>query len=77
MAATKQTYMQRRAAILDDRSASFWLKGALMALEVRDPVDAINDVEILRQMAQLRFDTGWRFVGALAELGVTEVGFGQ
>ncbi|QSB03787.1 hypothetical protein JWZ98_23035 (plasmid) [Methylomonas sp. EFPC1] len=33
--------------ILNDPAASDWLKNALRAALVRDPVDAVNDAEIL------------------------------
>jgi hypothetical protein len=39
---TDKTYMKRRAAILGDFSASDWLKNSILALERRDPVDALN-----------------------------------
>lgn len=34
-------------AILDDFSASYWIKNALRSALERDPVDAANDAEIL------------------------------
>lgn len=33
--------------ILDDPAASFWLKNALRSALDRDPVDALNDAELL------------------------------
>ncbi len=33
--------------ILDDQSCSFWLKESLKTALERDPIDAVNDVEIL------------------------------
>ena len=35
---------------------SNWLKQAKADLLMRDPVDAVNDVEVLLQFAQQRFD---------------------
>ncbi len=35
------------AFILTDPTASYWLKGALFRVWQRDPVDALNDAEIL------------------------------
>ena len=54
--ATK-SYMEQRRAILEDRSVSIWLKGAICALENRDPVDAVNDVEVLLSLAMVRLKT--------------------
>ena len=55
-----KSYMEQRGAILDDSGASFWLKAAVLALEVRDPVDAFNDTEVLRKLAFLRMETSFR-----------------
>ncbi len=33
--------------VIDDPAASFWLQEAVRASITRDPVDALNDVEIL------------------------------
>ncbi len=35
------------ARVLSDPCASFWLKNALRAALIRDPVDAANDAEVL------------------------------
>ena len=51
-----KTYMTKRGEILDDRAASTWLKTQICTLEVRDPVDAFNDAEILRKLAFLRME---------------------
>ena len=48
--------MARRGAILDDPAASFWLKGCMLSAEVRDPVDVLNDLEVLMEIARLRAD---------------------
>jgi hypothetical protein len=53
---TKQNYAEMRGAILDDRSASFWLQGAVKALDARDPCDAIGDVEALLELTKLRVE---------------------
>lgn len=38
--------------ILDDPCASFWIKNALRSALVRDPVDALNDAELLVNILQ-------------------------
>lgn len=40
------------AEIQADPGASHWLKAALTALLNRDPVDALNDVELLHRVIQ-------------------------
>jgi len=40
--------------IVDDPAASFWLKNALGAALIRDPVDAANDAEMLAQVLDQR-----------------------
>jgi hypothetical protein len=42
------------AEILTDPSASDWLKRAINQLLERDPVDALNDVEILQEILKAR-----------------------
>jgi len=42
--------------ILDDPAASDWLKTALRAALARDPVDAVNDAEILCEALKQRLD---------------------
>ena len=59
---TTKSYMTKRNEILDDRSASTWLKTQVCTLEVRDPVDAFNDTEALRKLAFLRMETAFRNV---------------
>ena len=39
-------------AILDDPCASFWIKNALRSALERDPVDALNDAEVLVNILQ-------------------------
>jgi len=53
-------YMTARGAILDDFAASTWLKGAICALEGRDPVDAVSDVELLLALAHSRMEAAFR-----------------
>jgi hypothetical protein len=36
--------------VLNDMSASWWLKNALLAAEKRDPVDAANDAAYLAEL---------------------------
>ena len=38
--------------ILESDDASDWLKNALRSLLKRDPVDALNDVEVLKLVAE-------------------------
>jgi len=47
-------------AIINDPGASFWLKNAVTALQDRDPVDALHDVEILLEFCRLRVDEARR-----------------
>lgn len=42
--------------ILDDPAASFWLKNALRSALDRDPVDALNDAEVLVVALKERLD---------------------
>lgn len=42
--------------ILADPAASFWLKEALQKAITRDPVDALNDAEILTAVLQGRLN---------------------
>ena len=43
------------AEILTDPTASNWLKDALTKLVTRDPLDALNDVEILHEILKARW----------------------
>jgi hypothetical protein len=54
-------------SILSDPSASSWLKSALLSALNRDPVDALNDAEILREALQAKLDA------ALAEARTAEL----
>ena len=45
---------RRIAWALDHPGASAWLKDALRAALVRDPVEVMNDVEMLRELLRLR-----------------------
>jgi hypothetical protein len=78
---TDKTYRQTRAAILGDFSASDWLKNSILALDQRDPVDALNDAEALAELAKVRLDAVPGSVGTLslangyycAECGITVI----
>ena len=68
------TYLDKLNQVLADPTASAWLKSALRALDSRDPVDALNDVEALQEIAEQRlneafsgfsFKNKWRIAGAL------------
>jgi len=48
------TYRSLAAQIANDPSASFWLKAAILAAAKRDPVDALNDAEMLVEFCKLR-----------------------
>jgi len=41
--------------MLECPTVSFWLKDAIGALWQRDPVDALNDVELLKHLCDLRW----------------------
>ncbi len=43
--------------IMKDPSASFWLKDALKKAVKRDPVDALNDAQILARILELKLKT--------------------
>ena len=67
-------YIDKQNQVLVDPTASAWLKSALRALDSRDPVDALNDVEALQEIAEQRlneafsgfsFKNKWRIAGAL------------
>ena len=47
---------ERLNMILNDPSASYWLKDALRSATRRDIVDALNDAEALLAILQDRFD---------------------
>ena len=56
MRSTKtMTYIDKRNQVLADPTASAWLKSALRALDGRDPVDALNDVDALLAITEQRF----------------------
>lgn len=42
--------------VLNDPTASYWLKKQVMEILSRDPVDVLNDLEVLREVAQFRLD---------------------
>ncbi len=48
------TYEQHKFQIRTDPSVSYWLKAALEALDERDPVDALNDAQVLAKVQQTR-----------------------
>ena len=48
------TYIEKRNHALASPAASHWLKDALRALDSRDPFDALNDVDALLVIAELR-----------------------
>ena len=52
MTSTKVRPMEQ--VILNDPSASRWLKAQIRNLDLRDPVDALNDIEVLTQVLALK-----------------------
>ena len=50
------TYLDKLNQVLADPTASAWLKSALRALESRDPIDAVGDVETLHTIAEMRLN---------------------
>tara|TARA_R110000851_G_scaffold307368_1_gene465825 strand:- start:51 stop:257 length:207 start_codon:yes stop_codon:yes gene_type:complete len=66
-------YQDKQNELLDSPATSAWLKSALRALESRDPIDAVGDVETLQAIAELRlnetfagysFDSKWKGANA-------------
>ena len=49
-----ETWEQTARRYLDADDVSFWMKRAIRDLLLRDPVDAINDVEMLRELMEAR-----------------------
>tara|TARA_R110002074_G_scaffold106430_1_gene229832 strand:- start:24 stop:245 length:222 start_codon:yes stop_codon:yes gene_type:complete len=65
-------YIDQQNEILESPASSAWLKSALRALNSRDPIDAISDVETLHEIAEQRlnetfegfsFKNKWRIAG--------------
>lgn len=46
----------RFAAVVGDSATSYWLRDALRSALDRDPVDAVNDAELLLTMLQMWAD---------------------
>jgi len=62
-------YIDKQNELLDSPASSAWLKSAIRALNSRDPIDAVSDVETLHELVELRlnetfagysFDSKWR-----------------
>lgn len=43
-------YEEMRRQVLADRATSYWLTEAIAALELRDPVNAAKDADLLAEM---------------------------
>lgn len=43
-------------SILSDPTASYWLKQRIEELQERDPVDALNDIEMLKRLTESRLE---------------------
>lgn len=52
---SKTQHQERCEFLLNDPTASSWLKFAIADLERRDPLDALRDAEILVELQQARF----------------------
>ena len=46
--------LQGIEAVLQDPTASFWLRAALRSAMARDPVDAANDADVLARLLDRR-----------------------
>jgi hypothetical protein len=66
-------YQDKQNELLDSPATSAWLKSALRALDSRDPIDAVGDVETLQAIAEMRlnetfagfsFDNKWKGANA-------------
>ncbi len=49
-------YEYVRSVVLSRSDTSYWLRAALVDLEERDPVDAMNDLDVLKGLLERRFD---------------------
>jgi len=49
-------YEYVKEVLLSRGDTSYWLREALHSLDNRDPVDAINDVTLLKTLLQKRLD---------------------
>lgn len=48
-------YSEEKVKVLSNPTVSFWLKNAIEALDKRDPVDSLVDVECLKGLMNLRW----------------------
>ena len=48
------TYQNTKKRTIENPAASYWLKKAVAALDVRDPLDALADAEMLAAIAKQR-----------------------
>lgn len=53
---------QQRREIMDDPTASYWLKQAIAELWRRDVVDALHDLEVLRELLEAKQRVGLRML---------------
>lgn len=51
-----KSYAHAVGAVMKDRCISHWLKRALLDLERRDPVDALDDLETALRLARIRYE---------------------
>jgi len=55
--------MSHENIILDDPSISYWLKDQITLTNSRDPNDVLNDIEILKQIVEIRLLTTLKTAG--------------
>lgn len=49
-------YRKRVSGLLEDKSASEWIKRTIIVLNGRDIVDALNELEVLQELLMLKFE---------------------
>ncbi len=42
--------------VLNDPSASFWLKDTILKCDTRDPIDVLNDLDVLYKLTEQRLE---------------------
>lgn len=43
--------------VLNDPSASFWLKDTIRKCDSRDPIDVLNDLDVLYKLTEQRLES--------------------
>ncbi len=49
-------YEERKRDLLDDYSASEWLKRQIVIAESRDILDMLNDIEVLQELLMVKWN---------------------